>query len=192
MSLVTPLSFWSVRKPEGPENAICTVPSLKTTYTMSLFVPLGSTIRFTNASVAPGTLTGVEFALSAATLTALKSAGVWYETCTPSEGPPACHKQPLSEVGTVEVIAAPNAVPIASAEGAAHPRARNAAALPLPDAAVTAAEELDPVATEVWLAAVLAVLTEVFALVDPPLLHAASTTATSPPSAAVATLRRTD
>ena len=142
-----------------------------------------------NASFAPGTVTGVDPALSTAALAGVKSAGERYETCTPVVGAPASHKQPLSDVGVALVMGVPNAVPISSDVGASHPRAWNVA-VTLPEADELDPLALEPEATEPWPDAVLA---DVLEVVDPPLLHAVRSTTipTIPPNATPAALART-
>jgi hypothetical protein len=75
MAAVTALSFCGVRAPDAPPNEICTTPSLKTMYSTSLLEPFGRLRCFTNASFAPGTVTGAEPALRTASRVALKSDG---------------------------------------------------------------------------------------------------------------------
>ena len=84
------------------------------------------------------------------------------------------------------MIAAPNAVPMSSAEGAAHPRAWNEA-LPLPVALEPDAAELEPEPVEDWLAPVLVVVLE---LLEPPPPHAASIITIRPPTASPTDLVR--
>jgi hypothetical protein len=83
-------------------------------------------------------------------------------------------------------MVAPNAVPIASADGAAHPRGWNEA-LPLPEALKREPPELALVGADCRLAPVLPVVPELFEL---PLLHAASTATTTLTTASPKTLVR--
>ena len=93
-------------------------------------------------------------------------------------------------------MAAPKAVPIAPAVGAAHPCALKVA-LPLSDAGELVPGEpdtvgLDPVVTGCWLGAeaVVGDVGEVLALFDALPLHEVSATTTSPPKATAAILAR--
>jgi hypothetical protein len=81
-------------------------------------------------------------------------------------------------------MAAPNALPMSSAEGAAHPRAWNEA-LPLAAALEPEPVELELVAADCWLAPVLPVVLELF---EPPPLQAARIITTMPPIANPAAL----
>jgi hypothetical protein len=87
----------------------------------------------------------------------------------------------------VWVMAIPNAVPISAAVGASHPRAWNVA-VALAELSELDPVELDPEATEPWLEAVL---DDVLEVLDPPLLHAATSTTTSTPNATPTALART-
>jgi hypothetical protein len=82
-------------------------------------------------------------------------------------------------------MVAPSALPMASAEGAVHPRALNDA-LPLPETLEPELAELELVAAEDLLALLLTVVFEL--LEPPPLLQAASTITTTPPKTNRATL----
>jgi hypothetical protein len=84
-------------------------------------------------------------------------------------------------------MAAPNAPPMSSAEGAVHPRAWNEAP-PLPEALEPEPAELELAAADCWLAPVLPVVLE---LLEPPPLHAASIIMTTPPNASPAALVHT-
>jgi hypothetical protein len=91
----------------------------------------------------------------------------------------ASHKHPLSAVGVVFVMVAPNAWPMSSADGAEHPRAWKEAlpeleALALPVVVDVEPPELEAADADDWVVLVLPVALELFAVVlelfdvDPP------------------------
>jgi hypothetical protein len=95
----------------------------------------------------------------------------------------------LSAVGVDFVMLAPSALPMASAEGAAHPRAwKDPLALALVEVLEPALAELELVTAGDWLALLLPVAVEL--LEPPPLLHAAAIITTTPPKTSRATLVR--